>query len=181
MIKPTSETATIIKSWWRAMHPDQATGYRGDRAGLAKLRRAATVIEASMEPAAIDLCHKLGVGPAAMSEVALIAAVLADLRKASAGDTMAKALGQPDSAPRCSALRFRRILEANDLDTQLTAFRRALALLDHKGDLGDLIQSLLDWNNQYRRDARRQRWLYDYYQTTLPLEKPPSIVTETEQ
>ncbi len=179
MIKPTPENAKIIQSWWREMHPDEPSSYRGDRAGIAKLRHATTVMEASMEPAVLGLCRNLQAGPADMNQVALIAAVLADLREAASGESIARALGQPEGAPLCSASRFRRILEAIEPDTQLTALRRALALLKHKGNLHDLVQSLLDWNDPYRRAARRQRWLYDYYQTNDP-EKSSSIAVEAQ-
>jgi CRISPR type I-E-associated protein CasB/Cse2 len=179
MIKPTPENAKIIQSWWREMHPDRQSGYRGDRAGIAKLRHAGTVMEASMEPAVLGLCRGLRAGPTDMNQVALIAAVLADLREAASGASISRALGQPEGTPLCSASRFRRILEAIEPDAQLTAFRRALALLKHKGNLNDLVQSLLEWNDPYRRDPRRQRWLYDYYQTNDP-EKSSSIAVEAQ-
>jgi CRISPR type I-E-associated protein CasB/Cse2 len=177
MIKPTPEAAKAVLSWWYKMHPDKQTGERGDRAGIAKLRHAATVMEASMEPAVIGLCRELEAAPTEMNQVALIAAVLADLRETIPGESIARALGQPEGTPLCSASRFRRILEATEPDAQLTAFRRALALLKHRGNLVDLVQSLLEWNDPYRRDARRQRWLYDYYQTNNP-EKSSSIAVE---
>jgi CRISPR type I-E-associated protein CasB/Cse2 len=177
MIKRTPEATKAILSWWHKLHPDKQSGERGDRAGIAKLRHAATVMEASMEPAVIALCYDLGGRPEEMNQVALIAAVLADLRETSSGESIARALGQPEGAPLCSASRFRRILEASELDVQLTAFRRALALLKHRGNLADLVQSLLDWNDAVRRDARRQRWLYDYYQTNNP-ENPKIIAVE---
>ena len=179
MIKSTLENAKIIQSWWREMHPDKQSGYRGDRAGIAKLRHAATAMEASMEPAVLGLCRTLKAAPTDMSQVALIAAVLADLREAASGDSIARVLGQPEGTPLCSPSRFRRILEAIEPDAQLTAFRRALALLKHKGNLNDLVQSLLEWNDPYRRDTRRQRWLYDYYQTNNP-EKSSSIAVEAQ-
>jgi CRISPR system Cascade subunit CasB len=179
MIKPTPENAKIILSWWREMHQDKQSGYRGDRAAIAKLRHAGTIMEASMEPAVLGLCRTLQAEPADMNQVALIAAVLADLRDAVPGESIARALGQPEGTPLCSASRFRRILEAIEPDAQLTAFRRALALLKHKGNLNDLVQSLLDWNDPYCRDTRRQRWLYDYYQTNNP-EKTSFLAVEAQ-
>ncbi len=177
MIKRTPEITKSILSWWHAMQPDKQTGTRGDRAGIAKLRHAATVMEASMHPPVIGLCRALQAGPKDMSEVAFIAAVLADLRENNSGATVAKALGQPEDAPVCSASRFRLLLEASSLDVQLTGFRRVLALLDHKANLHDLTVSLLDWNDSLRRDERRQRWLYDFYQTDNP-EKFSSFAVE---
>jgi len=168
MIRRTPDAQRVILAWWQQLHPNKPTGYRGDRAAVAQLRHASSVMAASMEPATINLCRALAAGPEDLGQVALFAAVLADLREDDAGHRVASALGNPTDAPLCSPLRFRRILEATDLDFQLTALRRALALLKHRGHLADLVSSLLDWNNPSRRDERRQRWLYDYYQTNNP-------------
>jgi len=177
MIRATPEASKAIVSWWYKMHPNKQTGERGDRAGIARLRHTGTVMGASMEPSVIGLCRDLKAVPTDMSHVALIAAVLADLREATSGESIARALGQPEGTPLCSASRLRRILEATEPDVQLTAFRRALALLKHRGNLVDLIQSLLEWNDPYRGDSRRQRWFYDYYQTNNP-EKSSFIAVE---
>jgi CRISPR type I-E-associated protein CasB/Cse2 len=169
MIQRNEASVKAVLAWWHELQPDEATGARGDRAATASLRHAGSVLEASMQASTIDLCRRLGAGPVEMNNVALIAAVLADLRKDDRAQTIARALGGQDQMSRlCSALRFQRLLEAVGADVQLTAFRRVLALLKHAGHVADLAASLLDWNDPTRRDARRQRWLYDYYHTANP-------------
>lgn len=169
MIRRDSERMKVVLAWWHGMQPDKKTGYRGDRGAIARLRHAGGILEASMQPACIELSRALGAGFADMSNIALIAAVLADLREDDPAQTIARALGGQDNESRlCKALRFERILEATEMDAQLTAFRRALALLKHCGHAADLTASLLEWNDPARRDSRRQRWLYDYYHTNNP-------------
>jgi CRISPR system Cascade subunit CasB len=169
MIQPNEASVKAVLAWWHELQPDEATGARGDRAAVARLRHAGSVLDASMQAATIDLCRRLGAAPSEMNNVGLIAAVLADLRRDDRAQTIARALGgqEPDSR-LCSPLRFQRLLQAADAESQLTAFRRVLALLKHAGHVADLAASLLDWNDVARRDARRQRWLYDYYHTANP-------------
>jgi len=169
MIRHDSETVKAVLAWWHNLRPDPKTGDPGDRAAIAKLRHAGRILEASMEAATFELCRALGAQYQDMGNVALIAAVMADLREDQPAQTIARALGGQDKDSRsCKPLRFQRILEATDADAQLTAFRRALALLKHSGHAADLAASLLEWNDPIRRDSRRQRWLYDYYHTNNP-------------
>ena len=172
MIHQSKEAADIICRWWRGLQPDPARGQKGARAALARLRHAPTLLAAAMEPETLSLCRALSAQVQDMQKVALIAAILADLREDVRGETFARALGTPEDKPICSFFRFRRLLEATEPEAQLIAFRRALALLKHRGNLRDLAESLLDWN-----DTRRQRWLYDYYQTNNPAS---SAVLETQ-
>jgi CRISPR type I-E-associated protein CasB/Cse2 len=169
MIRRDSNSMKAVLAWWHNLQPDPKAGNPGDRAAAARLRHAGGILEASMEAATIELCRAFGAGYQEMNNVALIAAVLADLRQDDSRQTIARALGGPDDVSRlCKPLRFQRILEATDADAQLTAFRRALALLKHSGHAADLAASLLEWNDPIRRDSRRQRWLYDYYHTNNP-------------
>jgi CRISPR type I-E-associated protein CasB/Cse2 len=169
MIRHDEASVKAVLAWWHELQPDESTGARGDRAGVAKLRHAGSVLEASMQASTIDLCRRLGAAAAEMNDVALIASVLAELRKDDRSQTIARALGGQEPTSRvCAALRFQRLLQAVGADAQLTAFRRVLALLKHAGHVADLAASLLDWNDPARRDSRRQRWLYDYYHTANP-------------
>ena len=139
-------------AWWRALRP-RPDGSGGDRAALARLRRTATAMEAAMEPASIALCRKLGGGADTLLRAATVAAVLAHVRADVPGQPVARQLN-----PAMSELRFRRLIQARTTDEIIAAFRRAVALADHRLNVGDLAASLLDWT-----DARRRRWLYDYY------------------
>lgn len=154
----------VILAWWHGLQPRMEAGRTipGDRAALAHLRRAGTVMQACMLPATLKLCRDLGAGPSEVENIALIAGVLADVRENVAG-RFARQLGDPLNQPLVSNLRFQRLIEAIEPDAQLTAFRRALAQAKHRANVGDLAESLLNWN-----DRRRQRWLYDYYHTNDP-------------
>lgn len=155
--------AEAIIAWWRNLQPRTEAGRTvpGDRAALARLRRAESVMQASMIPATLDLCRRLGAGPDEMERIALIAAALAHVREESA-ERFARQLG--GVPPLMSWLRFQRLIEATEPDAQLTAFRRAITQAKRRANPRDLAESLLDWN-----DRRRQRWLYDYYHTNDPI------------
>lgn len=154
-----NKTASIIYGWW--------AGVKDDRGVAARLRRAGDLTEVLMEPVTLKLARELGAKPHELPDIALIAGVLAYV-KDHTPERVARALGTPEDRPLCSALRFRRLLEASPGEAQLTAFRRTLALLGGKANIYDLADSLLDWNTSARRDGRRQRWLYDYYHTDNP-------------
>lgn len=159
-------------AWWHGLQPDPETRRPGDRATLARLRRAATVAEAMSEPAAITLFRRIGAtGPQDLTRIATLAAVLAHLREDRPEGSVARRLGPdyPDApeTARMSPLRFRRLLEAGPGDEQLTAFRRMVALAGGSLPLHDLARSLLDWD-----DGRRRRWIYDYWNAGQPMTAP---------
>ena len=150
----------IAVSWWRALQP-RADGRGGDRAAVARLRRAAGIREAAADPATIELCRSLGLGWQGLERVALTAAVLAHVREDNGSLVAARQLGPPDAA--MSWLRFRRLMEADTADERLLAFRRAVALAGRRINVTDLARSLLNWN-----DRQRQRWLYAYHDAPVP-------------
>ncbi len=159
-------------AWWHALQPDPGTQRPGDRATLAKLRRCATVAEAMTEPATIALFRRIGATrPNDLPCIATLAAVLAHVREDVPEGRVARRLGPdyPDApeTARMSPLRFRRLLEAEPGDDQLTAFRRMVALAGGSLPLRDLARALLDWN-----DERRRRWIYDYWNAGQPTTAP---------
>jgi CRISPR system Cascade subunit CasB len=168
---PRPRWAQIARRWWVALQDSREDGTpnRGrDRAALARLRRAATPIEALEEPAVFDLYKKLEFGRAdidhRLSRVAVVAAVLAhvkeDTKPAEGGfrRRFAEVLGQGER-PLMSGLRFKRLLAATEDQDLMIVFRRAVALAGAKNiDVGDVAASLLDWS-----DRRRMRWAFDYY------------------
>ena len=161
----------VARRWWamiQGKNEDVAQRPGRDRAALARLRRAATPVEALEEPAVFDLYKKLGFGRVdidrRLSRVAVVAAVLAHIKEdaAPAGNgfrrRFAEILGQGER-PLMSELRFKRLLSATEDRELMTAFRRAVALGGGKNiDVGDVAASLLDWS-----DRRRMRWAFDYY------------------
>lgn len=57
-----------------------------------------------------------------------------------------------------SELRFRRLLQASDLETFYPMLRRTLALMNHKTDVYALANDIWFWGDKVRR-----QWAYDYY------------------
>jgi CRISPR system Cascade subunit CasB len=161
------EVSERARKWWRDLQPDD-DGARGERAALARLRRAASPLQAMTEEATLALFRKLGLASAErLPRVAVIAMVLAHVRKdaPSAGGFRPPAiravgrttLADADSATM-SPLRFRRLLAARTEEELATAMRRLVALADCQINVGDLAASLFFWG-----DKVRTRWAFEYY------------------
>lgn len=168
------EAGARAQRWWHTLQPDPATGRRGDRAALARLRRCSSVSAAMQDEAALLLFRDLGAsGPGDLPGVGLVAAVLAHVREDRPG-TVARLVG-PDSLEKpetalLKPLRFRRLMEADSPDERLAAFRRLVALTGGTLPVRDLATALLDWN-----DHRRTRWVYDYWNVARPDATPAAI------
>lgn len=160
------------RAWWASLQPDAEAQRKGDRAGLARLRRAATSAEAMAEEATIDLYRRLGCRPeqagSLLPRVAVIAMVLAHVRKdaepAADGRRPAAihAVGRVSSEDQDSAkmtpLRFRRLLACREDDELAHEMRRFVALADRTVAVGDLANSLFYWGAR-----TRARWAFEYY------------------
>jgi CRISPR type I-E-associated protein CasB/Cse2 len=166
---------SIAIGWWKGLQSEiRSDGHRaGNPGALARLRRA-DLAGAAMEEVAIDLFKRLAAISALKSNLrrdtlfertALVAAVLAhvhehDNRKvaAVAGEK------EPGSDQRTlHPLRLRRLFAAHNPADCLVAFRRLVALLGKKANVADLAETLLEWPDEKRGDARRTRWAFDYY------------------
>src|SRR5262249_53774926 len=96
--KRWSHEASAARAWWDSLRPHrrEGPGRPGDRPRLARLRRAASIIEAMAEPATADLHRRMGLtsrlhGP---QRAALLAAVLAHVRSDNQATTVAGAIGK---------------------------------------------------------------------------------------
>lgn len=157
--------AEIAAQWWRGLQPYFPDGRRnpdGDRAALARLRRAG--LAAAMEdPATIALFRALGrTRPDDLPAVAVCAAVLAavreDDRSAHAARQLGAPPGDPDARAPVSPLRFRRLMEADGPEERRTALRRGVALAGNRIDVRELAAACLDWS-----ETRRRTWIFHYY------------------
>jgi CRISPR system Cascade subunit CasB len=165
MNAPQSVSAGVVAArWWRELQP-RPDGSGGDRASLARLRRASTARDAVEEPATLELCRDLGWGWQTLDRVAVTAAVLAHVREDAQGPPVARQLGVPaPGQPQImSPLRFLRMMQAETDHERLAAFRRAVALAGGRLNVLDLGQSLLGWN-----DERKRRWLFAYHDAPSP-------------
>lgn len=174
--------AGIAVQWWRGLQPSFANGERNpnaDRAALARLRRA-DLLGAMEDSATFDLFRELARHrPADLPTVALCAAVLAGVRQ-NPGERLprenpARTLGPPSTEAVEQAamkpLRFRHLIEAEAPEERLIALRRAVQLAGHKLNPYELAAACLDWS-----EARRQRWIFEYYNAgfAAPAPEPPS-------
>jgi CRISPR system Cascade subunit CasB len=166
-----SNPVAICVAWWRALQPGHPSG--GNRPALAKLRRAASLLEAAQEPTTVQLARSLG-GPEWLERAALVAAILAHVRDDDPRISCARAIGkQADGSSIVSELRFRRLMATEDTTEMLTAFRRIVALANHALNVRDLAHALLRWN-----DATRTRWVYTYYDAGPDAPRPTTIETK---
>ena len=183
---PKPSFAGSARRWWAALQDKPADGApnrRGDRAALARLRRATTPLLAVEEPAVISLYKQLGFSEYQLEHrlprVAVVAAVLAHVRSEPEGggrrQSFAEMLGRGER-PLMSALRFKRLLAANNDQDLLNGFRRAVALAGGQNiNVGDLAGSLLEWS-----ETRRMRWAFDYYGAGMAAPKPDTASTDDE-
>lgn len=179
--------STIKKAasdWWAELGPVKNRSgrqYPGQRATLAKLRRAAgDPLAAAVEPATIELYRRLGLvsadasrteKAAMLTRVAVLASILAHVRKNSA-DKVGRALGPPPGAKNgegaaMSQLRLARLLAARGDEEIATAFRRAVMLLkngpDVTANVGDLAWLILTWDRGELGDRTRTLFAFDYH------------------
>lgn len=148
-------------AWWRRLQPGgRREGARGDRAALARLRRA-TLPEAMTDPATIELFRLLGERRAeALPEVALCAAVLAHVREDLPNRSPGAMLGAKSGAdrPLMSPIRFQRLIRAAAPEERLVQFRRAVALAGGRMNVREMAAACLDWSSR-----RRRQWVLDYF------------------
>jgi CRISPR system Cascade subunit CasB len=171
--------AKAAHDWWRSLRPqERANGYKspGDRAAIARLRRASSVMDAAAEPATAALFTTLAQAndqafnrqfpTIGLARASVIAAVLAHVKE-SGRESIARAIGTPRSGDGSTALitplRLKRLLAARTPDEVLTGFRRTVAILGHTADVRDLALQLLAWTDDERGDLTRTRFAFDYH------------------
>jgi len=144
------------RNWWTLMQPGAP---RPDPGSLAQLRRAATPAEALILPATFDLAERLGISEGEWEVLGAIAATLSHVRIDVPKQRMAALLGEKvGESHRLSPLRFQKLMQADGWETRMAALRRAIALAEHRGNISDLAESLLDWS-----EKTRTRWTFAYF------------------
>lgn len=180
------------KAWWDALQPIETKDGRkrpGNRAALARLRRSADPWDAAAEPATLDLFRALGLQSSdaarMLGRVAVLASVLAHVR-ADSSKLVGRALGPTGSAKdgegaAMTSLRLARLLAARGDEEIATAFRRAVALLDGKANVGDLAWLMLAWDQDEWGDRTRTLFAFAYHDASAhaPSDNPDTGVTIT--
>jgi CRISPR system Cascade subunit CasB len=163
------DRAAAARAWWGTLMPGEAKGQRGDRAAVARLRRAGSILDAAAEPAAGDLFRQLRFTHNGTNVIraALIAAVLAHVRTDDRSQSVARAIGTPrggdDTTALVTPLRFKRLISAREAEDLLIAFRRAVAILDHTANVKDLARQLIAWTDDEQADRARTFFAFDYH------------------
>jgi CRISPR system Cascade subunit CasB len=158
-------TPAIAADWWQKLQPDADHDRPGNPGALARLRRCAMVAEAMQEPATIALLHGGGGTARDLPDTALVAAVLSHVRHDDPiNRSIARRIGPDDPTKPETALvkpiRFRRLIDAEEPDERLTAYRRLVAISGGTLNVADLARTLMDWSEQ-----TRIRWIFDYWTT----------------
>lgn len=158
---------SAVAVWWRLLHP-RPDGTGGDRAALARMRRADTPAVVLLEPVAIRLHGEVrkAVGGGALDErdtemLAVLAGVLAKVRPGEGPSvSFATALGQPPDRRAMSPLRFGNLIRAREPEGLVRHLRRAVDLLGGRHfRIPQFAADILVWN-----DDTRRRWIFQYHQ-----------------
>ena len=173
--------------WWQDLKPDPDRDHRGDRAALARLRRADSIAAAMMDPATLDLFRRCAATHLSdLPKVALVAGVLAHVREDNRAMLVARQIGPTETdRPETAAfkpLRFRRLIEADDPEECLIAFRRMVGIADRQLHVPDLARALAHWTDRLRGPEIKRRWIFAYWNATLPAaDTAASIPSAVEQ
>ena len=159
------------RDWWIGLQPDPDNGKapRGNPKALAMLRRAHSWADAAAVPETITLFRKLGKhDDRDLPRVAVVAAVLAHVRKDDETGPVAKSVGKfpNDSETRAvlSELRLGRLLSITGDDDILIAFRRLVALMGKTANVSDLADQILYWDHPVGGERKRVGFAFNYWQ-----------------
>ena len=159
MSDTTKTPGQIALGWWkRHLRPDDDTGPA--RALRARLRRADHVTDVLAESRVIWLHDLLDRGTDPLT-LAALAQVLAHVERHDArGVAQSFGAGDPKAL---SALRFQRLIRAEDRQELATGLRRALPLIGRACNVAALADDILFWGEKIRI-----RWCFDYYGAAPP-------------
>ena len=149
---PQQVWGQILLDWWR--------GLADDTGGRAALRRAPDITAVVLQPAFQRLHRRLLAAgwPGQRwqdDRLAAAAGLLAHVREQTPLN-LPQAMSEGDK-PRLSELRFKRLLEAPDVDSLFTGLRRALPLLQQRADVCALATDVVNWG-----DGVKKCWAYAY-------------------
>ncbi|ARU04403.1 type I-E CRISPR-associated protein Cse2/CasB [Comamonas serinivorans] len=160
---PPAAISALVR-WWKTLVIENPSGQA--RADRAVLRRAHDLTAVACLPAYQRVYRSMagteGTGdwpPFQQERIAAIVALLAHV-KADSGLTLPRAMSlRAEGSDRnpVSELRFRRLLDAGDVETLFAGLRRALPLVEHRVDPESLAKDVFFWG-----DGVKKRWAYDY-------------------
>lgn len=171
LFKADAPLGAAIHEFWHSLNDDRQT--------RAQLRRADDLTALVMVPGVHRLLYRMQAAAKEQGQdklslhsdhgrlrVAVIAGALAhieahkpiqDKYRYSTAFLMSRHKKESDTT--CvSELRFRRLLQASDLEEFYPMLRRTLALINHEADVYVLANDIWFWGDKLRR-----QWAYDYY------------------
>lgn len=159
----------VFMSWWELISKDDAAGTA--RADRAILRRAPDLTAVACTSAYQRLHERMKAANAGAdwpvfrndriaAAVALSAHVQQDSRRLTLPKAMSASTETGDSADDSnpvSELRFKRLLDAPDIDALFIGLRRVMPLIAERVNPKSLLLDLFEWG-----DTTKKRWAYDY-------------------
>lgn len=168
--------ALSAMGWWKSLQPQELSEGRGrtqgDRASLARLRRASSVFEVACEPSIARLHALLEFEePNSTHDIvttAVLAGVLAHIKEYAKPRFATAMAGPAGEREIVSALRMRRFMVARDPEDVMLQFRRIIAMLDRKANVFSVALQVLHWLDDSDAGARaRTRFAFAYHGQTL--------------
>jgi CRISPR system Cascade subunit CasB len=170
--EPVSErfsAGSVCLDWWTKLNGLENIATR-NTGHIAELRRASTIVDVVKCPSYHNLTRRFphlqnhGECYGRLDRLAVVAHVLAHVRKHDSRLSFAKQMGRPPegkSTPPVSELRFRRFVQVTRNEDLMQAARRMVALLGGDVNVTDLAESIVWWNT-----PRRMKTIaFDYYQS----------------
>jgi CRISPR system Cascade subunit CasB len=150
---------SAILEWWTTLHHEPH--HKADR---SKLKRASSELEVACIPAFHQLRIKLKELNFSSDKSIVYLAILLALVKdneteARLGAQLANA-SQEGRSPKMSELRFRKMLECQELADLLPHMRRAIQMLKGKVNIPDLWNVIYFWH----KPETKKRLAYAYYE-----------------
>jgi CRISPR system Cascade subunit CasB len=166
----SNEAAGVLHRWWHEVTQERDKGPA--RAARAILRRAHDITAVTLTQPYQHLFQRMRAVqwnepgyPNSNDALAAVAGLLVHVEADSNIKKLAQAMGQcPDGStrPYVSEARFKRLLEAPDLDTLFVSLRRSLPLMSGGAPVLALANDVLQWAWPEQRDEVKKRWAYSY-------------------
>jgi CRISPR system Cascade subunit CasB len=160
----------VLYDWWHEV--TQARDKGSARAARAILRRAHNITAVTLTQPYQHLFQRMRAVQwnekdyaNVKDALAAVAGLLVHVEADNSARFLAHAMGQcPEGSarPYVSEARFKRLLEAPDLDTLFTGLRRTLPMMSGGVPVFALTNDVLDWAWPEQRDAVKKRWAYNF-------------------
>ena len=166
VFSPESAAGQALTAWWSGL-----SERRGERAALARCHGPAEVV-ATLEFHAAFARHfaqVLDTQRLHRPAMPAVLGLLSGVRKADERRSLGKVLAQGAAGGRgLSNLRFRRLLQAEDIQDLYALLRRAIALVDRAAPLLETAELVYLWSLPEPRQRLRQNLAFDYFENLSP-------------